>query len=172
MKFSARQVLVVFASFALTLGALFAGSVVYRAAMVKTPLIQYLGQVAGVRSASLSGSTVAVTVKPGANLMTVYQDVTQRATAALGHPPTQVVVRSRPDATLSRLNGNLMFTVAEGESTGQFVAMKNAIETQAHRAGVAAAVQMDTSHVYVTLTQHRHVLYDVIPVKIGGEAHG
>lgn len=172
MKFSVRQVFVAFTSLVLTLGVLFVGERIYHTAVVQTPLIAHVGAVKGVDHVAINGSTVTIHVIPGSNLMAVYQNVVKRATTTLGHSPHQVIVVGHSDSRLSQLANNVAFMVAQGEATGDFVAMKNSIQSAATKVGVSVAEQMDNYHLYLTFQTDHHVLYDVLPITIGGYDHG
>jgi len=127
-----------------------------------------LGSVPGVRQARVEGSTVVVRVKPGANLMTVYRGVTAQAKRALGHAPAKVAIMSHSDSVLNALANNMQFVVAQGVATGQYVTMHSTIERMAHKVGATASLQLGANHLYLTYHHDGRVLYDVIPVAIGG----
>lgn len=168
MRFSARQIFTALISMVVTLGVLFAGLRVYHSQLVDTPLVSSLGSVQGVSQAHLQGSTVVVRMNPGSNLMTVYQSVVQKAAGTLGHAPKKVDIVSRPDAALDRIESNVPFVIAQGEATGHFVVMKSAIQKMAQKEGIAVTEQMDAHHLYLTFRHHHQVLYDVVPISIGG----
>jgi hypothetical protein len=171
MKFSFKQVFITMLSMIMTLGVLFAGQHVYRSAMVESPLVSNLGSIAGVRQARVQGQSVIVSMRPSANLMNVYQTVVLKATSILGHAPQNVVIQSHPDPTLDQIANNVAFVVAQGEATGQYVAMKNTIAAMARGDHTAVSMQMDAHHVYLTFRRHGAVLYDVVPIAIGGSRH-
>ena len=171
MKFSAKQIFVALASLVITLGALFAGQRLYHTAVVEKPLANQLGSIIGVRQAYLQGGNLIVRLKPKSNLMTVYQRVTANAALTLGHVPSQIEIIGKPNNSLKSLANNMAFVVAQGEATGQFVAMKGDIQSLAARAGASARVELDPHHLYLTLKEGHHILYDVIPLSIGGPGH-
>lgn len=171
LKLSPKQVFAGLLALAVTLGVLFLGQRVYQTTVVQSPLTANLGTIQGVRQVSLQHNTVTVRVSPHANLMGVYQAVVHRATTSLGHAPQKVVIVGHPDPTLTHLANNISFVVAQGEATGQFVAMKQAITNMAQKVGVTSSLQLDGHHLYATFTSHQHVLYDVIPITIGGISH-
>ena len=171
MKVSAKQILVAVISLVMTLGVLLGGEKLYRTTIVDSPLMSNLGTIQGVTHANLQGDVVTVRVKNGADLMTVYQSVTTAATRALGHAPTKIVLKSHSNATLNRLAENAAFVIAQGEATGQYVAMKQSLKAQAATDGARAAVELDSHHVYITWHQQQSVLYDVQPIEIGGSSH-
>ncbi|MCY0898232.1 MAG: hypothetical protein OWU33_04745 [Firmicutes bacterium] len=168
MKVSVKQVVVTVMAMVMTLGVLFLGQRLYQSLAVKSPLLTSLGAITGVRQASVKENAVTVTLAPDADLMAVYQAVSQSATRLLGHPPARIVVVSHPDTTLTTLAENVAFVVAQGEATGQFVAMKNTILSMAQRDHVSARVELGTHHLYLTFRDGRDVLYDVLPLTIGG----
>lgn len=171
MKFSFKQIFVAMLSLVLTLGVLFAGQHLYRSTVVESPLVSNLGAIAGVHEARIQGNTVAVAVNSNANLMSVYQAVVAKATQSLGHAPQKVTIQSHSDAVLNQLANNVAFVVAQGEATGQYVAMKNTINAMANRQDTQVSMQMDSHHLYLTFRHHQAVLYDVVPLTIGGGDH-
>ncbi|PSR23806.1 MAG: hypothetical protein C7B45_01990 [Sulfobacillus acidophilus] len=171
MKISFKQVFVALLSMIITLGVLFAGQQVYRSAMVESPLVSNLGAIAGVRQARIQGNTVTVSMQSHANLMNVYQTVELKATEFLGHAPQKVVIESHSDSVLEQLANNVAFVVAQGEATGQYVAMKNTIATMARSQHAAVNMQMDSHHLYLTFHHHTAVLYDVVSIALGGSSH-
>ncbi|MCY0879843.1 MAG: hypothetical protein OWU84_13010 [Firmicutes bacterium] len=168
MRVSVRQVLVTFAAMILTVTALLVGQRLYQATAVNSPLLTSLGAIPGVRRARVTGSTVTIALDPHANLMQVYEEVSAAATHLLGDPPARIVVVNHPDPTLTNLANNVAFVVAQGEATGQFVAMKNTIQSMATHDQVSAVVELGTRHLYLTFRHQGHVLYDVFPLTIGG----
>ena len=172
LKLSAKQVFTGLLALAVTLGVLLVGQRVYQTMVVQSPLTTNLGTIQGVRQASFHHSTVTVRVSPHANLMGVYQAVMRRAIASLGHAPQKVIIIGHPDPALTHLANNISFVVAQGEATGQFVAMKHTITTMAQKIGASCSLQLDDHRLYATFTARHHVLYDVIPIMIGGGSHG
>ncbi len=172
MKFSVKQIFTVLISMLLTLALLFVGQRVYRATAVETPLVSNLSRVAGVSQARLEGNSVVVRIKPGADLMTVYRDVAAQAKATTGHAPAKIDIVSHADVTLAQLQKDVPFIIAQGEATGQFMAMKTSIVAMArqHQAGVT--VELGAHHLYLTFSHHHRVLYDVVPITIGGNGRG
>ena len=171
MKVSAKQILVAVISLVMTLGVLLGGEKLYRSTIVDSPLMSNLGSIRGVSHAHLNGTVLTVRVQNGADLMTVYQNVTASAARALGHAPSKVVLQSRSDASLNRLADNAAFVIAQAEATGRYDAMKQSLEAQAQQNGAQATVELDSHHVYITWHQQHSVLYDVQPIQIGGGGH-
>lgn len=174
MKLSVKQVVIMVAAFLLTVGVLKAGQWVYTDSAVRTPLMQTVKTVPGVSRAQLApDNAIEIWLKNGADLMSTYDGVQTQAAAALGKPPKAVKVMGNPTPAMSRLAQSLRFVIAQGESTGQYVAMHNAIDRQAHTAHMTAATEMGDFTVYLTLTQGKHHLYQVIPITLsGGANHG
>lgn len=172
MRVSAKQIFIAVISMVLTLGVLFGGQRLYQSTVVESPLMSSLGSIEGVSHARIEGNTVTVQLNGRSDLMTVYQTLVTKATAALGHAPSNVVVVSHPDSALSTLASNVQFVVAQGEATGQFVTMKNTIEKMANQQHVESNLQLNAQHLFLTFHHHGAVLYDVVPVRIGGASHG
>lgn len=171
VRISAKQVMMALTSMVLTLGVLFAAQRIYHTSVVDNPLVSQLGSVAGVRRADVHQGTVIVTVRRHIDLMSVYQNVTSNAKTALGRAPAQVIVKGSPNSTLQALARDAEFVVAQGEATGHYVAMKQSLQSLGRRHHASAVVEMDSRHVYLTFTQGPHVLYDVIPIVMGGNSH-
>lgn len=169
MKFSARQVFVTLFSMLLTLGALWAGHRLYQQTTVTSPLVDTFSHVSGVKRATVHSDTVTVQLNPNANLMAVYRSINNHATTVLGHVPTSIDLVNNTDGSLNGLASNMAFVIAQGQATGQFVTMQTHLLAMAKQAGVTANVQMGSHHLYLTLRQESHVLYQVIPVNPGGE---
>lgn len=172
MKVSAKQIFTAFIAMICTLGVLWGGQRLYQKTVVQSPLIASLGTIRGVSQAHIKNGVVTVRMKPGADLMTVYRTVSAAADQALGHAPASIHVVSHPDAALNRTAQDSAFVVAQGEATGQFVTMKSNILQLAHTHHVNATVELGTHHLFVTFSHQGAVLYQVVPVSIGGGTHG
>ena len=171
MRISVKQVFTAVIAMVISLAALFLGQRVYQSTVVSTPLIANLGSLKGVNEARLVHGTVVVSLKPGSDLMTVYQNLVSRARAQTGRAPAGIVVKSRPDAVLKRLQASVPFVIAQGQATGQFIAMKANIEHLAKSRGATVRVEMDSHRLYLTFSHQGRVFYDVVPITIGGGAH-
>lgn len=172
MKFSARQIITAAVSLFVTLGLLLLGQRLYHTTVVESPLMSNLGNVVGVRQARLKSGDLVVRLKPGSDLMAVYQNVVSQASSTLGHDPAKVEVVSNPDETLRQLQASVPFVIAQGEATGHFVAMKNSIISMAQAHNATVQVELGTHHLFLTFHHHQRVLYDVVPITIGGGARG
>lgn len=171
MKVSAKQVFVALITVFVTLGVLFGGMQLYRSTVVASPLMSRLGHINGVTRASINGQTVTVQLSPHSNLMSVYQSVVARSKETLGKPVATINVVSHSNNSLNQLANNAAFVVAQGQATGQFVAMKSNLMNMAHQSHADIVVEMGQHHLYLTFRQGAHVLYRVIPINLGGNSH-
>ncbi|AEJ39841.1 hypothetical protein TPY_1660 [Sulfobacillus acidophilus TPY] len=173
MKLSVKQLIVVFVTMLATFALLRGAQWVYLTTAVKSPLVQTMGSIPGVERVSLTpNGEVTVVLNPSADLMTVYRQVEVVATQTLGHTPTGISMVNHANPALVQLANNVRFEVAQGEATGQYVAMKNQIQAMAAQSHSQATVELGNTHLYITLRQGSHVLYDVIPIVLGGGQHG
>lgn len=174
MRVSVKQVFIVFITVLLTLGILRGAQALYMTSAVRTPLIKTVDRVPGVEGVHISSSGIVnVQMKSTADLMAVYQAVNAESTAVLGHPPKAILFRNNPSPKLMSLTNQIRFIVAQGEATGQFVAMKNTIDQLCQRNGVTDDVEMGSANLFVTLkSQHQHVMYLITPLHLGGDSHG
>lgn len=173
MRLSVKQVFVTVFAMLLTLGILRAAQWLYRTSAVTTPLVQNVLKISGVRHVRFTASgEVWVAVNPGADLMSVNQAVTAEATRILGHAPRSIVYPGQPSPALTALANQVRFVVAQGEATGQYVAMERQIGALARSHAAAATVEMGIHHLYITLTQGSHVVYEILPLPQGGAYHG
>ncbi|NMP20811.1 hypothetical protein [Sulfobacillus harzensis] len=171
MQVSAKQFFTALITMICTLGVLFGAQRLYQKTIVQSPLVATLGSIGGVRSAQMKNGTVTVKVKPGADLMSVYRAVYEAADARLGHPPTAIVFASHANSRLNAVSESASFMVAQGEATGQYIAMESNIQKLAASHGATARVELGTHHLYLTFRQGSSVLYQVVPVTIGGTSH-
>ncbi|MBX5466725.1 MAG: hypothetical protein K6U14_04410 [Firmicutes bacterium] len=173
MKLSVKQIVVMALTFLLTVGILRLGQWLYTQSAIDAPLLQAVRAVPGVQSATwLNPDTLTIALSPSADLMATYEAVKLRA-SALGMTVTPVVAPGRPDAVLRQLDNQIHFAVAQGEATGQYVAMDQAILAMARARGVTASVELGQSHLFITLRRGAAYYFEVLPVALGGGgAHG
>ena len=172
MKVSVKQIFIAFVSMVCTLGVLWGGQWLYVTTAVQSPLARSVGQIAGVQRVSVQNSQVIVQMKPQANLMTVYRAVLRQVGSTPGRTPAGITVQSHADATLNSLAGRVQFIVAQGEATGQYVAMRSNIDRLAARNHSSATVQLGSTRLYMTFRHQGFVLYDVAPLTMGGTIRG
>lgn len=171
MQVSVKQVFTALIVMICTLGVLFGGQRLYQTTVVQSPLVASLGTIAGVRTAHLKQGRVTVQMGPGADLMKVYRAVYRAADEKLGHAPVAINVENHSSTALNQVAQSAAFMVAQGEATGEYVAMQTNIQKLAARHGMSARVELGTHHLYLTFRQRGRVLYQVIPVVIGGASH-
>lgn len=171
MKVSVKQVFLALIAMVLTLGVLRGAQWMYTASAIKSPLVRTIGEIHGVRHVTVNpNGNVFVSIRSGGNLMTVYQSVSAKATDVLGHAPSGIELNNSPTPALTSLANQSRFVVAQGEATGQYVTMKNALAKLAQQHRATAVVEMGSTHLYITLKSGHHVLYQVIPLN-GGTTH-
>lgn len=174
MQISSKQVLTAGVGFVLALGVLYAGQQLYNRTLVREPLTAAVRQIHGIRQVSLQGAgpatTLQLSLSPGANLALVYHDTEAVVNTVVGHPMPIHLLDHRTGAE-TRLYGQLRFVIAQGEATGQLVAMDNAVMADAGRAGDRASLVLGNQHLYLTLTdRQQHRLMAVLPLS-GGATH-
>jgi hypothetical protein len=147
-----------------TFGVLRWGQSVYRSRVVQVPLVSQLDHLTGVRRAAVSpvGSTT-LWLTSQANLKRVYQQAMQKVANSARRQAPAVTVVNQPSSSLARLANDVRFIIAQGEVTGQYVAMKNAIQSLARRSSATASVQLGAHHLYVTLRERQAVDYLIVP---------
>ncbi len=171
MQVSVKQVFTAIIVMICTLGVLFGGQRLYQRTVVQSPLVASLGTIAGVRNAHLKQGTVTVQMEPRADLMNVYRAVYRAADEKLGHAPAAINIENHSSAALNQVAQSAAFMVAQGEATGQYVAMQSNIQKLAAHHGTFAHVELGNHHLYLTFRQGGRVLYQVVPVQIGGASH-
>ena len=169
MKFSVKQVFVVFAMFAVVLGILRGAQWVYLRSVVRSPLKETIDHIHGVSQVAVTPQGgVTVTLTKNANLMSSYEAIESAGKSVLGHSLTNLVIDSRTNAAMNTVVNSLRLIVAQGEATGQYVSMNTAIHHLAAKHHLAATVQLSNHHIFVSLQSHDHWLDEVMPLKLGG----
>jgi hypothetical protein len=175
VRISLRQIFTTVATVALTLSVLYAGQQFYNRTAVSMPLARAVQTVPGVARAAVTGQggnlTVKIWLKPSATLAVVYPEVVGAARRAAGQA---VAVTVADDATPGeRATYALMrFIIAQGEATGQYVAMLSAVQTTARRHGERATLVLGNQNLFLTLVDGQgHRLLAVLPLTLGGDTH-
>lgn len=167
MKVTIKHALVAVIVFCVTLGLLKGVQTIYMRSVVRTPLIRAMENVPGIKTASMIGNdTVRLVLKPQANLMSSYQAVVSDAESSLGQAPLTVTIADHSNTIMTNVANQVQFMVAQGIATGQYVTMEHSIVGLASKSGLNAVVQIDSTHVYVTLTSDhgRFYWYHVVPI--------
>lgn len=173
MRVTVKQALIAGIAAATTLAALLSADWIYQTTVVRTPLQQAVANIPGVQRVMMpSAGQLSIQMRPSADLMAVSQAVNSAAARVLGHAPPGLVIADHPSARLAALAGQLRFVVAQGEATGQYVAMRRAILREAAQAGAQAVVEMGNAHLYLTLHRGSNVLYQILPLPTGGTGRG
>ncbi len=175
MKLSWHNLAVMLAAALATIAVLWSGQQIYRTSAVRNPLVQAVERVAGVRRAWVpAGATGTLTVqlRPAADVMATYQAVERAAQQRLGYA-AKVVVVGQPNRWLNALENRVRLIIAQGEATGQYVAMNQQVSGVARADGARATVEIGNYHLFVSLHQGPHYLDAVIPITLGeGRIHG
>lgn len=124
MKFSVKQVFMIFAVFIAVFAVLRGVQWIYLRSAIRSPLMQSISRINGVRQVQVSPQgTVTVSLSKDANLMTTYEAIDNTSTQITGHNPRQIIIRDHASPTMNAMVNTLRLIIAQGEATGQYVAM-------------------------------------------------
>ncbi len=169
MKFSVRQVFIVFAVFVVALGILRGAQWVYVRSAVRSPLKQAIIRLHRVSQVVVNPhESVTVTLTKNANLMSSYEAIQNASKNVTGHVLTKLVIHNHANAAMNGLVNSLRLIVAQGEATGHYVSMNAAIQRLAQDHHMQATVQLSNHHIFVALKSQNHWLDEVMPLKLGG----
>jgi hypothetical protein len=174
VRVTIKQLLATAVAVLVTLAVLYAGQQIYNRTAIATPLSGALQAVPGVKTATVHNSpSLAVAIR-----------LTSRGDLALVYPRAEAVIQSLTGRAVpltvldnhspaeERTYESLRFVIAQGEATGQYVAMAQEVSSLAARHGEHATLVMDGQHLFLTLTDSaRHRLFAVLPMTLGGAAH-
>lgn len=170
MKFTVRQVFLVFVVFALVLGLLRGVQWIYMRSAIRSPLLHAMQSVTGVKKVEVSPQgAVTVFASRRANLMNVYQGIEAQSRLVTGHVPTAITIVSHPSPAMLQSLNTLRLIIAQGEATGQYVAMNASIQQVAKHDHFAATVQISSRHIFVTLRAPQYWEDIVMPLRLGGQ---
>ncbi len=155
---------------AVTLLILFGGQTAWHAFAVAKPLDNAFEGIDGVQSVTWNKEkndqaavVLQVSLDQVANLQTTYSDIQERAKKILGKSAFRIVVHDDRNPELEQVYHDMHFHIQEAIATGGFGDMAGQINKQAAAAGVNAQVYVDSSSVYLQLSQGEADLYRVIP---------
>ncbi|MCL8208051.1 MAG: hypothetical protein K6V97_08290 [Actinomycetia bacterium] len=171
MRITFKQIVTSFLALVATWGLLWLGQQIYQRDVVRTPLGQAVARIPGVARAVVTGSgsdeAVGIWLKPGAALSSVYPAVQDTVTRMAGRALPVTIHDDRTPAEAALYN-RLRFVVAQGEATGQYVAMVDQVDRLAAQAGDRAELVLGDNAMYLTLTDARqHRLLAVLPLNWG-----
>jgi hypothetical protein len=172
MKVTFKHALIAVIVFCVTLGFLKGVQAIYMRSVVRTPLIRAIENVPGIKAASMVGNdAVRLVLRPQANLMSSYQAVVSDAESSLGQAPLTVTIAEHSNSIMTSVANQVQFIVAQGIATGQYVTMEHSIVGLASKSGLNAVVQINSTHVYVTLTSDhgKFYWYHVVPIASNSE---
>lgn len=171
MKLSVREFFVMLVVAVGTIAILWGGQRIYQNSAVRSPLLRSVEGVRGVQIAKLTRQgTLNVRLKRSANLMATYQAIEARAKESLPRAP-QLVIINAGDGQLNALANRVRLMVAQGEATGQYVAMSQQIRHFASAQGVRSSIALGNYNVFVSLHAGSHYVDQVIPLNLGGKSH-
>jgi hypothetical protein len=164
------RVPVVLAAAAAVLGVLFLLQFLLQRQAVSVPLATRLREVPGVMgqpAVSENGGTLDVTVRLGLvpDLPATYHRLLQAA----GADGSRVVLRVQddPDSVLQADFDRLNVVLDQGRATGQFVQMDAGFDREAATLHLDRyALVLGQSHIFVTLVQGSHYLYEILPLTL------
>ncbi|HBQ94329.1 MAG: hypothetical protein M1493_05925 [Firmicutes bacterium] len=169
MKFSVRKIFIVFGVFVVVLGILRGAQWVYLHSVVRSPLRQSISRIHGVSRVSINPQgEISVILTKDANLMGTYEAIETATKSVMGHAPANLAIHNHPNASMNSMVNALRLIVAQGEATGQYVAMNKAIQHLAGDHHMTATVQLSNHHIFVSLQSKSHWLDEVMPLKLGG----
>lgn len=172
MHITFKQILTTGLALIVTLAALYAGRLLYHNTTIKTPLTHALAQVKGVRTVRVGGSEthtgVQIWLTSQGQLATIYPTVQNIITAIVGHA-LPIRIMDNPTTAEINLYNQLRFVVAQGEATGHYVTMAQAVQQAAAKAGDHAQLVLGRNEIFLTLVDDaHHRLMAVMPLNIGG----
>lgn len=169
MKFSMRQIFMIFAVFIVVFGILRGAQWIYVRSAVRSPLKQSISRIRGVSRVQVaSHNIVTVTLDKNANLMTAYDAIDSASKEVTGRTQQNLIIRDHANASMDRMVNSLQLIIAQGAATGQYVAMNQAIQSLAKSHHMTAVVELGDRHIFVTLRSKNHWLDQVMPLRMGG----
>ena len=106
---------------------------------------------------------ITVHLAPVPNLKETYHELYRQAQSVLGRQKFTVKIVDNRDENLNRVYYAGQFAVYEAIRRGNYREMVKELETEAAKAGAAAAVFLDQENIYVQLQDKEHYLYEIIP---------
>lgn len=172
MHITFKQIMTTGLALIVTLAALYVGRHLYHSTTVKTPLTHALRQVSGVRDVRVgdaeTNTGVQIWLTSRGQLATIYPTV-QNLVATIAGRALPVRIMDNPTAAETSLYNQLRFVVAQGEATGQYVAMEREVNQVAAKAGDHAQLVLGRNEIFLTLIDKaHHRLMAVLPLNIGG----
>lgn len=149
----------------LTLAVLFGGLQIYRNYVLIRPLEGQLAQIPAVESAQIQstsgGPEAVVQLRAVPDLQTAYRQISADIFAAFGGP-VNIILRDNRSPSLVNAEEQLEPILLQGLAHGNYVSMIRQFRLEAAKLHIAARITMDTSHVFVQLSQGAHYLYDIL----------
>ncbi len=165
MRFQVRRIAAAAVALVATLAVLFGMQRWLFQTQTSVPLQQQLERVPGVRKVTLDFSTspgvVHVTLGRVSDIETTYADLATHVQALASGASMDVA--GTPDRLIAAAAQDLSFSIAQGLATGQFVAMRSQVLSEAKRDHVVARIYINQQNVYLALYDQAHAAYFIYP---------
>jgi len=163
-KMTKQRITLVSLAALVVFGLLLGGQLIYTRTWVDSNLLRHSREIAGVTAAKVTEvngqKELDVTVDQVADLRAASQELMKLA----GKMPIRLL--DRRSAELTKLLGQMEFSLQEGLVRGNFVEMEKTVAELAAQQGVEANLAMDSEAVYLTLSKGSAQLVEVL------ERHG
>lgn len=157
-----------FVTIAVSAALLFGGWYAYQQTAVERPLGKAVQSLPGVASAVPSLSEDAVTVKlklnAGADLRTIYDQISRQGASVIGSRKLVLQVEQPSSPKLESVWSGQLFTIAEAMETRAYSRIPAAMDSlEKANPGLKAQSSMDDANVYVTLEYGTDTKYIILP---------
>lgn len=153
-------------SLVICLGLLLAGQLLYEKYYLRENIYEELWKVVKFDEIRIEKQekppTVYLRTSQAGNLQVVYQDVEQVVKQQLG-PQYRIVFQDERTPELQTLYENCQFAIQEAMVTGGFRQMQQTVRQLAGDEGVDCRLFIDSSNVYLALSDRKGYLYEIIP---------
>ena len=165
MRFQVRRIAAAAVALLATLAVLFGMQRWLFQTQTSVPLQQQLERVPGVKNVRLdftaSPGVVHVTLGRVSDIESTYTDLASHVQALASGATIEIAGSS--DQRISAAAQDLSFSIAQGLATGQFVAMRSQVLSEAKLDHVVARVYIDQQNVYLALYDQGHSAYFIYP---------
>ncbi|QGG56138.1 hypothetical protein [Paenibacillus sp. B01] len=156
------------ATVAVSAALLFGGWYAYQQTAVERPLSKAVQALPGVSSAQPSLSqdvvTVKLTLNGGADLRTIYEQISRQGASVIGSRKLVLQVDGPTSPKLEEIWSSQLFTIAEAMENREYSRIPDALAAmQKSHEGLRAKSSMDQANVYVTLEYGTDTKYVIMP---------
>ena len=153
---------------AITAALLFGGWYAYDQAVVERPLNSAVGSLPGVVSAvpTLSKDSLTVQLKlgAGADLQSIYQEISKRSAKMLVGRKLILQVEQGSQPKLDQIWTSQLFTVAEAMENRRYSEIPNALKAmESSTPGLKTVTEIDDTNVYIKLELGQDTKYVILP---------